>query len=580
MKPERALLLASLVLAAMAASSPLWWRLGPVDIFFFQYLAVGASLIVGGYMCSRWRAGRATARLMLLAGCLWFAPSIGYGKSALLFTIGLFLEGLWLTVVAHFVIAFPEGKLRSRGERITVGAVYAISLLIRIGLLFYDPVATDCPSCPRNLLLISSQPDLTAAFSLLGLLVQLAIAVAALAFVVRRWVRGTRPERRVLSPVFVAILLNIAAGLAVAVMGTLESAGLIPLAVFAVTSFLARLALLLLPISFGIGVARGVLARSAVGNLMIRIGEGRTAAEIERDVAWALADPTARLASRARGTNFRFVGDGGVVDVSDLPHDAVRLIEGSRGTTAALIHDPVISQFQPELLDAVVSAVRLALENQRLEAEASLAGTLPVGLVDRLRREGRQIGQAQTLTISVLMSDIRGYSTIAEHADLHDLAAQLNEHRAQMNRVITDAGGTVMQYVGDSVFAVFGAPEPTRDHARRAVTAALGMQAAQSTMNQAWQAGGRPEFGLGIAVTTGDVAAALLGSEEHVEYSVVGDVVNLAQRIQQWAAPGQVVISEQTRDQIDVREVPVVQLPTATVKGRRTPVTAYRLGTA
>jgi class 3 adenylate cyclase len=191
----------------------------------------------------------------------------------------------------------------------------------------------------------------------------------------------------------------------------------------------------------------------------------------------------------------------------------------------------------------------LALENQRLESEVALAAELPVGLAERLQRKGNKIGESRTLQISVLMSDIRGYSTIAETANAQNLAAQLNEHRARMNKVIADAGGTIMQFAGDSVFAVFGAPEPTRDHAARAVQAALGMQSAQSELNSTWAGGGRPTFGLGIGVTTGEVAAALSGSAEHVEYSVVGDVVNLAQRLQAWAQPGQIVTAQLEPDE-------------------------------
>ena len=82
------------------------------------------------------------------------------------------------------------------------------------------------------------------------------------------------------------------------------------------------------------------------------------------------------------------------------------------------------------------------------------------------------------MTVTVLMSDIRSYSAIAEHADPTQLAGQLNTHRAAMNRAILAEGGTVMQFVGDAVMAVFGAPFPQPDHADRAVAAASAMHAA------------------------------------------------------------------------------------------------------
>jgi class 3 adenylate cyclase len=566
-KPERVLLIAALGLALFGASAPLWWRFGSIDLLYVHYLAVGASLIIGGFICSRWRAGRATAQLMLLAACLYFLPAIGYGTSAIGFTLALFIDGLSVPVTAQFVVAFPEGVLRSTAERVVIGLAWVLTIGVRAGLFFFDPQTTNCPTCPANLAFIAPRPEISTALDQLGALTQVGIAIAVLALVVRRWVRATRPERRVLSPVFVAFLVLITAAIVASVVGAGAALGAIPVPLFAVSVVIEQMLLVLLPVSFGIGVARGVLARSAVGNLMVRIGQGRTAQEIERDVAWALSDPTARLV----------VGD--VSRMRDMPPDRVRFIEGARGVTAALVHDPSLSQFQPELVDAVASATRLALENQRLESEAALASELPIGLAERLQREGNKIGATKTVQISVLMSDIRGYSSIAETASATELATQLNEHRVAMNRVIANAGGTVMQYAGDSVFAVFGAPEPARDHAARAVAAAISMQSAQSELNNTWSAAGRQAFGLGIGVTSGEVAAVLSGSAEHLEYSVVGDVVNLAQRLQAWAQPGQVVISSDTHDQID-SGVAVVQLPTATVKGRRAPVSAFRLGTA
>lgn len=210
------------------------------------------------------------------------------------------------------------------------------------------------------------------------------------------------------------------------------------------------------------------------------------------------------------------------------------------------------------------------------EQGETLSRLLPGGLAEKLRREGRRIGETEKLTVTVLMSDIRGYSAIAEHADPSALAGQLNEHRAAMNRAILEAGGTVMQFVGDAVLAVFGAPFPQDDHADRAVAAAFAMHAAQARVNEGWQADGLPPFGLGIGVSTGEVAAALLGSEERIEYTVVGDTVNLAQRLQQWAKPGETVLSDATHVGLRTR-VEAEPMEPCAVKGRETPVTAYRL---
>src|SRR5712692_4244583 len=146
-----------------------------------------------------------------------------------------------------------------------------------------------------------------------------------------------------------------------------------------------------------------------------------------------------------------------------------------------------------------------------------------------------------------------------------------------MNHAILDEGGTVMQFVGDAVMACFGAPVPLDDHADRAVCAARAMLERQVELNERWLAASRPPFGLGIGVSTGSVAAALLGSEERVEYTLVGDTVNLAQRLQDLARPsGRIVINESTHAALH-SEFDVVALDETTVKGRQTPVRAYRI---
>jgi class 3 adenylate cyclase len=140
-----------------------------------------------------------------------------------------------------------------------------------------------------------------------------------------------------------------------------------------------------------------------------------------------------------------------------------------------------------------------------------------------------------------------------------------------MNKAILDAGGTVMQYVGDAVMAVFGAPEASTDHADRALVAAAAMHAAQSAVNAQWSAEGLEPFPLGIGVSSGAVAAALLGSEERLEYTVVGDAVNLCQRLQQFAADGEIVVSDATWEELTVKPE-AEDLGEHLVKGRTTPV--------
>jgi len=263
----------------------------------------------------------------------------------------------------------------------------------------------------------------------------------------------------------------------------------------------------------------------------------------------------------------------------------IKAIAVTRRTTPADVDDAIQKLFL-KLAQAASSGAAGALRRLKLLHQAivdreeqgeSLSRLLPTGLAEKVRREGRRIGETETLMVTVLMSDIRGYSTIAEDADPTVLAHQLNEHRAEMNRCILANGGTVMQFVGDSVMAVFGAPLPESDHAQKALKTAERMHEAQAAVNERWAKESLPPFHLGIGLSTGDVAAALLGSDERLEYSLVGDSVNLCQRLQQLATGGETILSEPTYRALN-SSVDAEALPPSHVKGRHAAVQAYRIG--
>jgi class 3 adenylate cyclase/DNA-binding NarL/FixJ family response regulator len=213
---------------------------------------------------------------------------------------------------------------------------------------------------------------------------------------------------------------------------------------------------------------------------------------------------------------------------------------------------------------------------EREEQGETLSRLLPGGLAAKLRDDRDALERTERLTVTVLMSDIRGYSGISERTDPTVLAGQLNTHRAEMNAAILEQEGTVMQYVGDAVMAVFGAPFPSEDHAERAMRAAVAMHRRQAAVDEVWRGEGLDAFGMGIGLSTGDVAAALLGSPERLEYTVVGDTVNLSQRLQDLARPaGTTVVSQATAEALADGWDLEAMGPQA-VKGREQPVHAYR----
>lgn len=263
----------------------------------------------------------------------------------------------------------------------------------------------------------------------------------------------------------------------------------------------------------------------------------------------------------------------------------IKAIAVARHTTPEAVADAVERLFL-ELAKGASTGDDSALRRLRMlhqmivdreEQGETLSRLLPGGVAEKLRSEGKHIGQTEELEVTVLMSDIRSYSSISERTTPTKLAAQLNEHRAVMNRAILDQGGTVMQFVGDAVMAVFGAPVPQDDHADRAMTAATEMHRAQAALNAEWMGSEREPFVLGIGLSTGEVAAALLGSEERLEYTVVGDTVNLSQRLQDMARPGNATVVSDATWQALTDRPDAESMGEITVKGREASLTAWRV---
>jgi class 3 adenylate cyclase/DNA-binding NarL/FixJ family response regulator len=337
--------------------------------------------------------------------------------------------------------------------------------------------------------------------------------------------------------------------------------------------------------------AIALLADGAAGYAYLlkdRVAEGDQLARAVREVATggSVLDPKIVEALVRPVT-----GDGGLTRAEEellqmiAEGRPIKAIAAVQQTTPAAVADSVENLFlklsQGASSGATGALKRLRMLHQaivdREEQGETLSRLLPGGVADMLREEGREIGATEELVVTVLMSDIRGYSAIAERSDPSQLAGQLNVHRAEMNHAIIDNGGTVMQFVGDAVMACFGAPVACPDHADRALTAAIAMHRRQAAVNERWAAEGLTPFGLGIGLSTGPVAAALLGSEERVEYTLVGDTVNLAQRLQDLARPeGRVVLSDATVAALsDVP--PLVELGPQAVKGRVAPVPAFMI---
>jgi class 3 adenylate cyclase/DNA-binding NarL/FixJ family response regulator len=318
-----------------------------------------------------------------------------------------------------------------------------------------------------------------------------------------------------------------------------------------------------------------------------RVADGNRLARAIREVATggSMLDPeiVAALVAPTRGPD-----ELGPVEEALLQQIAegrtVKSIAAARGCPQETVNGEIEALFLHLAKDASAGREgalrRLRMLQQaivdREEQGETLSRLLPGGLVEKLRAQGGEPGQTERLTVTVLMSDVRGYTGIAERTDPAALAGQLNEHRREMNDAILATGGTVMQYVGDAVMAVFGAPFPQADHVNAALAAAAAMHTKQAALDAIWAESGLSGFGLGIGLSTGEVAAALLGSKERLEYTVVGDTVNLAQRLQDLARPAGTTVVSNTTTELSTgwRFEP---LPEQKVKGRVMPVSIARV---
>jgi adenylate cyclase len=210
------------------------------------------------------------------------------------------------------------------------------------------------------------------------------------------------------------------------------------------------------------------------------------------------------------------------------------------------------------------------------EASArTLRSFIPSQVADRLRAVPSVEQLQQEVEATVLFSDIRGYSTLAEQLEARRVAEILTSHLAAMTEVIMGQGGTLNEFVGDAVMVVFGVPEPLEGHAQAALRCAVAMQARQRELNAEAEARGVPALGMGIGVNTGTVIAGTMGGGGRLQYTVIGDAVNVAARLQGEAAAGEVLATAAT-----VSAAPGARVEPAgrrQVKGRKEPVEVYRV---
>ena len=215
------------------------------------------------------------------------------------------------------------------------------------------------------------------------------------------------------------------------------------------------------------------------------------------------------------------------------------------------------------VLAAMLGAVLLrgaAEFRQRRQVQALFGEYVPAGVVAQLLDQEDRVEAAtggERLEVAVLFCDLRGFTTMAESLEPGQVRDVLNAYYRATTRIVFDHGGTVMQYVGDEVFAVFGAPIAQPEAAATALRCAMAMQRAAAGLNDGLAERGLPPVAYGIGLHGGEVVAAHVGNEIRRQYAVVGDPVNVGSRLCGQARAGEVVVSDAVLDRAG--ELPAVE---------------------
>jgi adenylate cyclase len=198
-------------------------------------------------------------------------------------------------------------------------------------------------------------------------------------------------------------------------------------------------------------------------------------------------------------------------------------------------------------------------------------------VMERVLREGAPLG-GEVRTVSVLMSDLRGFTTLSERLSPGDVSRTMNEYFEAMVEAIMARDGTVQDFIGDGILAVYGAPLADPDHAWHAVDTARDMVRALDRLNARWQAEGRPTLALGVAINTGPVFAGNVGAARKKKYAVIGDTVNTVSRMEGLNKELGTTILVSAATAAAVRErVKLRERGSVTVKGRAQPVELFEV---
>lgn len=229
---------------------------------------------------------------------------------------------------------------------------------------------------------------------------------------------------------------------------------------------------------------------------------------------------------------------------------------------------------------AVAIADRLRVERlSMLQARAMLSRYLPNGIVNQMLKESEAARlDARRAEVTILFADIRGFTAISERLPPEEVVRLLNEYLSAMTEIIFDHGGTIDKFEGDAILAFFGAPQRHDDDPKRAVRTALAMRNQLQNLQTRWTETTKVALEIGIGINTGSVMVGNIGSDRRMDYTVIGDAVNLAARLQEMTKEydSSILISGEVVSKLD-GGFSTRSLGEKSVRGRGRPVDLYEV---
>ncbi len=329
------------------------------------------------------------------------------------------------------------------------------------------------------------------------------------------------------------------------------------------------------------------------GALVTKIARDKRGGDQPRAVPQSIArkvveDKVAVIANDA-GEDQRFGGQS--ILMQQIRSAICSPLMGSENRVLGVIYVDNVSashKFNEDDLDFVVAfagIAAVAIENSQLVDRVQRAALVRSNferyftpkLAERIASQqgATQLG-GEKREVTVLFSDIRGFTALSETMPPNEMATLLTDYFTEMVECVFSHEGTLDKFIGDAVMAQWGAPLGSKEDPDRAMQAAIDMMRELDKLNKKWKAEGRPQLQIGIGLNHGEAFAGNIGSERRLEYTVIGDTVNTASRLCSAAGPGEILISEDMKNAL-AKKPKLKEVPPMELKNKTQPVKVFRV---